>query len=405
MARLSRFAERLRWRWRHYPRVPEGRDSFLMRLYDRWHAKATPAGRNLLGAFFLLFAVEMLPGISPAFPLLMVFLFLLLFDFVRGGRRLKRCEIRPEGTWTLGLGEEKRFRLSWSRERADGEATAFPVRVPDGLLLLERPGWSADAAATGSVLLRGRRRGKWTLDHLRLAQRGGAFLLDRWSAPAKPPVSVLVEPLPLPVEAVAPVRERLESYMAEEFGVARREGGAGEFRNIREYRPGDPVRSVHARSSARFAQPMVRVDEESVPAGTAAVVVVDPTARTIEERMSFEAMVSLALGLAAAFERRGVAARIRVLGRGGAADEEAGDPERRAELLAAVRPARPGAREPARRDAALPGAHGWLLAVRAGGRGPAPAGWKFLRVDRGGCGPAPAGWDSVDSSSWGVPDP
>ncbi|MBP5188517.1 MAG: DUF58 domain-containing protein, partial [Fibrobacterales bacterium] len=313
---LRRTADRVRWLWRHYPRVPEGRDSFLMRLYDRWKFKTTPGGRSALGAFFLLFVVEMMPGISPTFPLMLLLLFLVAAEFLRGARTLKGCGLKTEKAWTIDLGEERKFRVSWFRGKGAGIAGPELVRVPDGLSLLENPKWSDAAESSGSLVLRGRRRGRWTLDQMRVAQRGGAFLMDRWSAQAAP-VSVLVKPLPVRVDAFAELRERVDLFLSEEMGIRTREGTVGEFRNLREYRAGDPVRSIHARSSMRFATPMVRVDEEPVPAGTRATVAVDPTVRNLGQRMAFEAAVALALGLAEAFLARGVATDLVVVGRSG----------------------------------------------------------------------------------------
>ena len=396
---------RVRWLWVHYPRVPEGRDSFLMRIYDRWKFKTTPGGRSALGAFFLLFVVEMMPGISPTFPLMLVLLFALVAEFLRGGRNLKSCGIRAEKVWTLDLNEEKKFPVSWFRGKASGLAGPELVRVPDGLALEGNPEWDAEAESSGVFLLKGRRRGKWTLDQLRIAQRGGAFLMDRWSAQAEP-ISVLVKPLPLRVDATAEIRSRVDLFLSEEMGLRTREGSNGEFRNLREYRAGDPVRSIHARSSMRFASPMVRVDEEPVPAGTRATVAVDPTVRNLGQRMAFEAAVALALGLAEAFLARGVATDLVVVGRAGRVAARGASVEAMAEALAELAPLRPARRRPRPRFRAEDaGRFGWLVAVDPDGDLAPEPGWKFLRVARGPAAAPPPGWDSVDSAGWGVPDP
>jgi uncharacterized protein (DUF58 family) len=80
-------------------------------------------------------------------------------------------------------------------------------------------------------------------------------------------------------------------------GVSRasRTGDATELLGIRPYRPGDPVRDLHARSWARYGEPMVREYQEEF--FTRIGVVVDSDASAGSEQV--EAGLSLAAGVVA----------------------------------------------------------------------------------------------------------
>jgi uncharacterized protein (DUF58 family) len=83
--------------------------------------------------------------------------------------------------------------------------------------------------------------------------------------------------------------------------MAARMGASTELLGVRPYRPGDPVRHLHARSWARTGVPIVREYQEEVFRRIAVVLDVDPA-----DEACAEAAISLAAGVVAHLVRGGV---------------------------------------------------------------------------------------------------
>jgi uncharacterized protein (DUF58 family) len=97
-------------------------------------------------------------------------------------------------------------------------------------------------------------------------------------------------------------------------GVARmlQMGESMDLRGVRTYRPGDPVRDLHARSWARTGTPAVREYQQEYFRRVA--VIVDTDGRDVDPD-TFEAAVSLAAGLVASLSRDDALVDLLVLGR------------------------------------------------------------------------------------------
>jgi uncharacterized protein (DUF58 family) len=179
--------------------------------------------------------------------------------------------------------------------------------------------------------------------------------------------------------------------------LASKTGDSMEILGVRPYRPGDPVRHLHARSWARTGRPIVREYQEELLRRVAVVLDIDAG----DERCA-EAAVSLAAGVLEHLSRGDALVDLRVagarvheltLGRG------LGFLEQALELLAcfAPQPSLTGRGQTvsaapllARLEADLPRLS-WVVVVEAGDRAPALAprvraagvGCTWLRVERG----------------------
>jgi uncharacterized protein (DUF58 family) len=94
------------------------------------------------------------------------------------------------------------------------------------------------------------------------------------------------------------------------------EGGGTELRSLRSYIPGDDIRKVNGRISARMGRLMIRQDSE--PSISAVTLVVDNAAGTPAE--CYAEMLDVATSLAGAAIRQGLPVRWTARGRDGASD-------------------------------------------------------------------------------------
>lgn len=117
---------------------------------------------------------------------------------------------------------------------------------------------SFDAPEDGSIVFRADHSGVWQ------AEIQSAFLCDflgiwRFPAALTPPVRLTVPPVP---RAPDPPPDfglfRSASY------VPRPGGGYSEIHELREYRPGDPLRTVHWKATAKTDSPVVREPQEAL---------------------------------------------------------------------------------------------------------------------------------------------
>ena len=117
---------------------------------------------------------------------------------------------------------------------------------------------SFDAPEDGSIVFRAAHSGVWQ------AEIQSAFLCDflgiwRFPAPPTPPVRLTVPPIPrVPDPPPDFGLFRSASY------VPRPGGGYSEIHELREYRPGDPLRTVHWKATAKTDSPVVREPQEAL---------------------------------------------------------------------------------------------------------------------------------------------
>jgi uncharacterized protein (DUF58 family) len=111
---------------------------------------------------------------------------------------------------------------------------------------------------------------------------------------AAPPASLPVLPARRAVDVPSVASHR--QYQPGGIALAQHVGDAEEFRALRDYRPGDPLRSIHWRSFARLGRPVVREFQEEFFSRHALVL---DTAAAHRFAPEFEAAVSMAAWLVA----------------------------------------------------------------------------------------------------------
>ncbi|NTW39726.1 MAG: DUF58 domain-containing protein [Cellulomonadaceae bacterium] len=101
------------------------------------------------------------------------------------------------------------------------------------------------------------RRGRWPVGPLEV-QRRDLFDVVRWSGPLGEPMLVAVRPAVTAIET----SNRAASTDVDRAAIGARTAAADDS-SLRDYRPGDDLRRVHWRSSARRGQILVRQDERA----------------------------------------------------------------------------------------------------------------------------------------------
>jgi uncharacterized protein (DUF58 family) len=173
--------------------------------------------------------------------------------------------------------------LPWDGEWA-GQAPTLPELPPGGAV---------------TVVLRARfiARGEHHVDPFRVAA-----LVPLWLAQGRPlrtdGVRFVVVPKVARVQSVTMGQNR--RHQPGGIASASRTGEATDLLGVRPYRPGDPVRDLHARSWARHGSPMVREYQEEHLARIGVIVDCDVGAATPEH---LEAALSLAAGVVARVAR------------------------------------------------------------------------------------------------------
>ncbi len=160
--------------------------------------------------------------------------------------------------------------------------------------------WVRRSASIASVAPRGRA----TVELLARFASRGAHTLEPVSARARVPLGFALGPrvvgAPLRVLAVPRIAKlsslALPRAIRHRGGRARPSRGADarELAGLRPYRPGDPVRDLHARTWARIGEPVVREYQELLRSHVGIVLDTTPS-----EPRSFEAAVSLTAGVVA----------------------------------------------------------------------------------------------------------
>lgn len=146
-----------------------------------------------------------------------------------------------------------------------GQTAAFPFYVeggdrlrPDIELLCDDIAIDACDAGPGqenrlTLALTLSRRGRFTLGRCTLRSRYPLTLFRAW-AYVQPEVQCLVYPRPLSWRSQAQVSAEADPGE----GLARRDVTGTEYHGLREYRPGDPLKSIHWKSLAKGQELMAR---------------------------------------------------------------------------------------------------------------------------------------------------
>jgi uncharacterized protein (DUF58 family) len=250
---------------------------------------------------------------------------------IRGLRVQRRL---PDEAWAeqgaggvLIVENQRRFGAGWAltiRDEAVGAAAGVEPEVARARVLKVAPGESVEAPARWSFSA----RGDVQLAALTVESTFPFGLMRRWRrVPA--PATVLVFPRPQPGLARGRVAGRGRARPDQ-----RRTGEGGDFRGLRPYVPGDPLRQLHWPTTARVGRPMVVVRNQEV-ADEVVVEVMDAHGE------AWERSLSRAAGQIQHHVRSGHAVGLRILGAVHTA--RVGDAWRRHLLgLLAVAPARFG---------------------------------------------------------------
>jgi uncharacterized protein (DUF58 family) len=159
---------------------------------------------------------------------------------------------------------------------------------------LELPPLLVGQRADISVPVRATARGLAVLQRLWMVMTGPLGLVE-----ARVPVLVSEATLPvLPTRLAVEVSPASSHRLLQPGGIslAQHVGDTEEFRSLRDYRPGDPLRAIHWRSFARTGKPLVREFQEEFFSRHALVL---DTAAAYTFAPAFETAVSMAAWLVA----------------------------------------------------------------------------------------------------------
>ena len=208
--------------------------------------------------------------------------------------RLDGVRLTAEAPGRLTAGDVGSFVMRLSSERPD-DVLALRVIGPllpwDGAYVGDRPGLArlpAGGVAAIGVRVRFRQRGEHHLDPFYVA-RVVPLGLTMGPALETDGVRFLVMPRPARIGALdLPLAARFQPGGVTVRGYA---GESREFVGVRPYRPGDAIRDLHARSSARAGYPVVREYRQEY--FTRVGVVLDTDVAAADEA-TFEAAISVA---------------------------------------------------------------------------------------------------------------
>ena len=327
-------------------RYRNGRLGRRARLLVGLVARLTREGRALLGVVFFagVFAVDV--GRTEAH-LLLIGAASLLFASLVFSRAYRLAGVTAEvrSPRRVTVGEEISITVSL---RNEGSTEHRCIRIERPLLPWDGS-WSGPPpmlgrlapGGRGSAIARARfvARGEHHIDPLR-----AAALVPLWLAQGPPlrteGVRFVVVPKIARVASVTTGRER--RHQPGGVASAARTGETTDLLGVRPYRPGDPVRDLHALSWARHGAPMVREYQEEQLARIGVVVDSDITATSAEH---LEGALSLAAGVIAHLGRGEACVDLLVVGDGAHTLSSSGrnlaSLDQALDLLAAVQPTGP----------------------------------------------------------------
>ncbi len=257
---------------------------------------------------------------------------------LRGVRIRVRTPTRVVAGRPFALTVEVHKRGGWVAARALQVSPPVALRgLPLGLACVPR---GATARCTGRFVVA--RRGVVHLDNLRVSTRAPFGLYERT---ARVPIdrALIVHPAPARLRTLSlPPAGRL----AAGIGVEQRVRGHDEFYGLREMRPGDRVRSICWRASARRGALVVR--EMRADAGHEVELIVHPPrgASAREVTVLADRAASVAAAIVDRLMRSGVRLRVEVRGANAGSVVVAGGARERAAALDLLARYGPGGRPP-----------------------------------------------------------
>jgi uncharacterized protein (DUF58 family) len=213
-------------------------------------------------------------------------------------------------------------------KRFPGISLVAVLRTGEDPVTVRFPDIAPGTSVTRVVPFRPSRRGKLDSIHASISTRFPFSLFEK-SFELAVPAGVIVYPRPSP-----PPARREDLPVAAPSARPFLSGRVGAFpRGVREHLPGDPVRDIHWKTTARTGRWMVKEREgEATPW-------IDLRVEESGTPEAFEARLSEACGAVLDLERRAVPFRLRI---GDRLCAEAHDPDRRSKALIALARARLG---------------------------------------------------------------
>lgn len=302
----------------------------------------------LWGPFFI-FLVGFVLHINQMFVMFCALAFLAPVSYMIGRRKLEGLEVVRHSRSVMTAGEVGTVSLQL-RNRTGLRRSFIGIRdlLPDGLespdgASLLVPDLPPDANEPLQYRLAARRRGVYTIGPVRLECHD--FLgLYRFTRRVGPVAELLVYPRAVPMPNLWPPAAR---GVMPRHSRRRRLGPTGDFRGVRNYVPGDDLRRVDWKSSAR--QGRLTVIETENPQITEAVVILDLLRGTHVghgDRSSLEYAATLAASLAAEAETRGCLVGLVAVGARDLSVPVSAGPRQRLQVLEALARAKDDGTQP-----------------------------------------------------------
>jgi uncharacterized protein (DUF58 family) len=287
------------------PRTKSGRDRFRRGRIGRWiepslelYRCLTPEGRVTVALAFAAAALGLDVGATQIFIVLAALMGLLAASLlVRRPFRLDGVTMTVSTAPRMAMGEEMTFSIrleNKGRRDHHGVRIGGPFLPWDGSFTGPQPVVQA-LPAGGAARVECRAR---------FLERGEHHL-DPFRAGALDPIGLTLGPLIrseeckfIVVPRIARIA-RLATPMARKYqpggvALASKTGESMELAGVRPYRPGDPIRDLHARTWARVGVPVVREYQEEYFTRIGVVLDID---RQVSDERTLEAALSLAAGV------------------------------------------------------------------------------------------------------------
>jgi uncharacterized protein (DUF58 family) len=307
------------------PKTKEGRDRFragrlgraVAPLLGIW-GSLTDEGRTWMLVSILVGAFAVDVRSTSAYVLFCVLVGMLAGSLVASRRlRLPDLEVDVEAPRRVTVDEEVRFTIT-CRRQGDGDDDGDPsppLRIRGPFLTWDGK-WTAPAPAEGRVAAGGALRAEM---RARFTARG-VHHLDPFTAAAVVPLGLACGPRRASEAAKVYVVPRIANvtrlpptiatrHQPGGVALASKSGESMDLNGVRPYRPGDPVRDLHAKSWARTGIPVVREYQQEY--FTRVGVVLDSDA---EDPRVLDAAIELAAGVIARLSRGDALVDVLVVG-------------------------------------------------------------------------------------------
>ncbi len=250
----------------------------------------TREGKGLLLTTVLVSLAALNTGNNLIYLLLALMIALLLIDVVSGFRNLARLDGTAEVDGTVHATQPAglTFRIRNRRKRRHAFLVATEWKMIDGKAMIPRV--EASGQSMAEAVVRFPRRGYYQLKDGQL-KSGFPFGFVRFSRPMTTGRKILVYPALLDVRAV--------------LSRVSRSGGSGlvplsggdDFTDLRPYRPGDPMKDIHWKVTAKTGEMVVREYRAGVTHRVNLVLDTAPgaTSRDFERGVSMAASLALEL--------------------------------------------------------------------------------------------------------------